>query len=114
MPNYNTFTSVSIHSFTSGCPEVASYATYLNATVVNPQARNNGAYISTLKEVAYWRFDNEGAVMYYDAWVPNLSLWVALYSGVDFTNLVVQKAAILTNFRPQIMERCMGKESGVW
>lgn len=111
-PNYNTFTNATIHSFSSQCPEVASSIVYLNTTVVNPGDSTDGQYISTLKEVAFWRFDDTGAVLYYDAWIPNLSLWFAKYSGVELDGnglipAVAQKVAI-ESLCGQIMQRCTG------
>jgi hypothetical protein len=63
--NYNTFTNATIHSFSSQCPEVASSVVYLNTTVVKPGDPTDGQYTSTLKEVAFWRFDDASAVLYY-------------------------------------------------
>ena len=33
-------------------------------------------------KVAFWRFDDTGAVIYYDAWFSNLADFVRLYSGL--------------------------------
>jgi hypothetical protein len=100
-PFYGAFTNARLVSFTSGCPEVASSVVYLDTTVVYPHGAAppsggllapapppNGSYISTLKEIAFWRFDEKGAVLYYDAWIPNLPLWFDIYSGKDFSDLV--------------------------
>jgi hypothetical protein len=82
VPNYNTFTSINITSFSSQCPEIASSVVYLHATIYHLGAEDHGKYISTLKEIAFWRFDDADAVLYYDAWIPNLLLWFDKYSGV--------------------------------
>jgi hypothetical protein len=52
--------------------------------------------------VTFWRFDEVGAVLYYDSWTPNLPLWFKEYSGLalDANGLVpkvAQEAAIATN-----------------
>ena len=56
-PSYNTFTRATINHFSSQCAEIASSVVYLDATVVDPGAANDGSYVSTLKEVAFWRFE---------------------------------------------------------
>lgn len=111
-PNYNAFTSITMNSFSSQCAEVASSVVYLHTYVVKPGDPTNGQYVSTLKEIAFWRFDDEGAVLNYDAWIPNLPLWFSKYSGValDGTGLfsvVAQKAAV-TNLCTQVMKLCTG------
>ena len=67
--------------FTSGCPTVASSVVYFRTTVSNPNATNDGQYLTTLKQVAFWEFDRRGAVLKYDAWIPNIRLYTALSSG---------------------------------
>ena len=37
--------------------------------------------IDTIKQIAFWRFDDSGAVLYYDAWIPNLSDYTTLLYG---------------------------------
>jgi hypothetical protein len=107
-PSYAAFTSAKVVEFTSGCPEVATSVAYLETRVDNPNATNNGAYLSTLKEIAFWRFDDTGAVAFYDAWIPNLALWNTLSEGgADFSNPFVQVATI-HQLCPVIQERCVG------
>ncbi|KAJ8068530.1 hypothetical protein OCU04_004080 [Sclerotinia nivalis] len=67
LPSYNAFTSYQLHSSPSGCPEVASTVVYLNTTVVHPGSHTNRQYVTRIKEIAFWRFDDTGAVLYYDA-----------------------------------------------
>ncbi|KAF7935332.1 uncharacterized protein EAE97_008239 [Botrytis byssoidea] len=107
-PNYNAFTSYELHAFTSGCPEVASTIAYLNTTIVNPGSPSHGKYVTKIKEIAFWRFDDTGAVLYYDAQIPNLSLWFAKFTGADISNVAVQTLDIVTNLCPQIQARCTG------
>ena len=54
---------------------------YFRTTVSNPNATNDGQYLTTLKQVAFWEFDRHGAVLKYDAWIPNIRLYTALSSG---------------------------------
>ncbi|TEY87357.1 hypothetical protein BOTCAL_0003g00370 [Botryotinia calthae] len=107
-PNYNAFTSYELHAFTSGCPEEASSIVYLNTTIMHPCSTSHGQYVTKIKEIAFWRFDENGAVLYYDAHIPNLSLWFAKYTGTGISNVAVQTLDIVTNLCPQIQARCTG------
>ena len=62
---------------------------------------------STLKQVAFWRFDSNGLVTLYDAWIPNLQKWAAIEIGVDPSSLTVQALAS-TELCPTIQQRCTG------
>lgn len=55
-PNYIALTKAQIVSFQSQCANVASSVVYFTSTVVNPNATNNGAFFSALKQVrgALW------------------------------------------------------------
>ena len=71
---------------------------------------NNGQYLSTLKQVAFWRFDDDGAVTAYDAWIPNLSDWDFLAEGrQNISNPFIQELTI-QYLCPLIMQRCQGKD----
>ncbi|GAB1312614.1 hypothetical protein MFIFM68171_02824 [Madurella fahalii] len=74
-------TSYKIVEFSSACREVAASVVYLYCSVVNPGSPDHGKALAPLKQVAFWRFDNEGAVLNYDAWIPNLNAWVQKTSG---------------------------------
>ena len=37
-------------------------------------------------KIAFWRFDHEGAVIKYDAWIPSLDDWIELIDGAPTTN----------------------------
>ena len=80
-PLYGVFSDVRVVEFTSGCPSVASSVVYFRTTVFNPNATNNGQYLTTLKQVAFWEFDKRGAVVKYDAWIPNVRLYTSIVSG---------------------------------
>ncbi|KAL0060193.1 hypothetical protein AAF712_013040 [Marasmius tenuissimus] len=98
-----------IVEFSSGCPDVASSVVYLHTTQVNPETgeRVPGAKDAPLKQIAFWRFDSTGAVLKYDAWIPNLPLWINASSGIDYTNPVVQ-SAVPTTLCPAIQQNCQG------
>ncbi|KAJ7350014.1 hypothetical protein DFH08DRAFT_672177, partial [Mycena albidolilacea] len=68
--------------FTSGCPEVAASTVYLSISTLNPD-NSTGPFLTALKQIAFWQFDTEGAVLKYDAWIPNLDLSAPLSSGRD-------------------------------
>ncbi|KAL9607707.1 MAG: hypothetical protein Q9167_007399 [Letrouitia subvulpina] len=74
-PSYDAFTKAEVVEFTSGSPDVAASVVYFTSSVVNPNATNNGEFINYLKQVAFWRFDEKGAVLKYDAWIPNVRLY---------------------------------------
>ncbi|KAJ7061662.1 hypothetical protein C8F01DRAFT_1210252 [Mycena amicta] len=78
-PN-GVFSKATLVEFTSGCPSVAASTVYLQVNTLNPD-NSTGAYLTTLKQVAFWRFDNHGAVLKYDAWIPNLDPVVSLMHG---------------------------------
>jgi len=107
-PLYTALTEATIVEFTSGCPEVAASVVYLKSTVVHPNATNNGQYVSTLKEIAFWRFDDEGAVLYYDAWIPNLEVWTSIEGGgANFSSPAVQ-AGTIESLCTNIQGSCVG------
>ncbi|KAL8790202.1 MAG: hypothetical protein Q9213_000733 [Squamulea squamosa] len=97
-PLYGVFSDVRVVEFTSGCPSVASSVVYFRTTVSNPNATNNGQYLTTLKQVAFWEFDIQGAVIKYDAWIPSIRLYTSIVSGrgntVDPPPPAAQAAAI--------------------
>ncbi|KAL8741418.1 MAG: hypothetical protein Q9190_005972, partial [Brigantiaea leucoxantha] len=80
-PRYGAFAKAEIVEFTSGSPDVAATVVYFTTRVFNPNATNNGEYITTLKQVAFWNFDKEGAVLKYDAWIPNIRLYGSVSAG---------------------------------
>lgn len=95
---YSIFSDVRVVEFTSGCPSVASSVVYFTTTVHNPNATNDGQYLTTSKQVAFWEFDRRGAVIKYDAWIPNLRLYANIVAGrgsiVDPLPPAAQAAAI--------------------
>ncbi|KAL8951846.1 MAG: hypothetical protein Q9222_002194 [Ikaeria aurantiellina] len=86
-PTYTAFTRAQIVEFTSGCETTAASVVYFTNSVVNPNATNNGQYVTTLKQIAFWTFDDQGLVLKYDAWIPNLRLYSSVVSGRGMTNV---------------------------
>ncbi|KAI4148021.1 MAG: hypothetical protein L6R39_002920 [Caloplaca ligustica] len=76
-PSYTAFTKAQVVEFTSGCPEVATSVVYFTTSVVNANSSDNGKYVTTLKQVAFWEFDSAGAVLKYDAWIPNIRFYTS-------------------------------------
>lgn len=62
--------------FTSGCPDVASSVVYLRTGVVDEKTGklDTSKPTTTLSQVAFWKFDESGAVLNYHAWIPNLQV----------------------------------------
>ncbi|XMA15213.1 hypothetical protein WAI453_008004 [Rhynchosporium graminicola] len=95
-------------SYTSGCPGVAASVVYLHTT----KFTENGTIDATVKptilsQVAFWRFDSSGAVLQYNAWLPELAMWTKLAIGVDTSNSFVQ-TAVRSTLCTQIQENCSG------
>jgi len=44
--------------------------------------------------MAFWKFDDEGAVLKYDAWIANLNDWVQVATGAAVANAQYQAASI--------------------
>ena len=80
-PLFDTWTKAEVVSFTSGCPEVASSVVYGTTSGINPNASTYGQTITKIKQVAFWRFDDKGAVIAYDAWLPSLQQYTDLLYG---------------------------------
>ncbi|KXS94387.1 hypothetical protein AC578_6589 [Pseudocercospora eumusae] len=103
------FYKAEVVEFTSGCPEVASSLVYLRTGHVDPQTGelDDSKQKTTLAQVAFWRFDDQGRVLKYHAWIPNLEKWTHVAIGQDFTNLLTQKvtSAVLC---PTIQKMCSG------
>ena len=114
-PNYVAFTKAQIVEFTSGCPSVAASTVYFTNAVVNPNATNNGQYRTTLKQVAFWEFDDQGRVLKYDAWIPNLRLYSATSSGRGTSNLIppspAQQATAIQTLCGTTQKLCYGNNT---
>ena len=109
-PSFAVWTSAKIVSFASGCAEVASSVVYLETRVYKPGTPDHNKYLSTLKQVAFWRFDDEGAVLKYDAWIPNLGEWDYLALGQKNISNPVMQGQIIGGVCPLVQQRCQGKD----
>jgi hypothetical protein len=61
-------------------------------------------------QVAFWKFDKHGAVLKYDAWLPNLNDWIQANMGVIISNpqyeiQTIQQICIVTQ------QRCTGSNT---
>ncbi|KAI9748684.1 MAG: hypothetical protein M1815_003041 [Lichina confinis] len=93
-PNGIVLNRAEVVSFQSQCPEVASSVVYLYTSRYNAETGTLGEEISILKQIAFWRFDDDGAVLYYDAWIATLQPWSTVTSGVDPSQPGVGEATI--------------------
>ncbi|KAJ6451285.1 hypothetical protein C8R45DRAFT_1113619 [Mycena sanguinolenta] len=83
---------------------------YLNISTINPD-NSSGAYITALKQTAFWRFDKDGAVLDYEAWIPSLDRFVNLVNGVpDFYTPGPMNATILSVCEQQA-QTCVGNNT---
>ena len=104
------FSKATVVEFSSGCPEVAASVAWLETRVDNANLSTNGQYLSTLKQVAFWRFDDTGAVTSYDAWIPNLADWDFLAEGQQNITNPYAQAATIEGLCPIIQQRCVGAD----
>ncbi|KAL1876958.1 hypothetical protein Daus18300_002565 [Diaporthe australafricana] len=75
-PTYATWTNATITHFVSECPEIAATVVYGNTMGVNPEVPSTyQKLVATIKQIGFWRFDDDGAVLKYDAWLPTLQAW---------------------------------------
>ena len=58
-------------------------------------------------QAAFWKFDEHGAVLKYDTWIPNLNNWIEASLGISISNPQVEMQTI-----PQLcavtQQRCTG------
>ena len=110
-PLYLYFARAEIISFSSECPEVASSVVYFRTYHKAPN-QTTATYVSTLKQVAFWRFDHAGAVLHYDAWIPNLGAFVNAQDGLPRPDSVLpvpeQHLDIQEELCPAIQASCTG------
>ncbi|KAK8163054.1 hypothetical protein BKA80DRAFT_274382 [Phyllosticta citrichinensis] len=99
-----------IVSFVTGCPEIAASVVYLRTGHVDPETavHTPGPQDTTLKQVAFWRFNEEGLVVRFEAWIPSLAIWTSISSGIDYNDKTVQRGTIVQQLCPQIQQRCTG------
>lgn len=85
-PANAAITGYKIAEFSSQCRDVAASVVYLYCSVVNPGSPDHGKPLPPLKQVAFWRFDKQGAVLKYDAWIPNLNSWFEATTGAQVSD----------------------------
>ncbi|MCJ1250181.1 hypothetical protein MMC30_007407 [Trapelia coarctata] len=107
-PTNGVFTSAEVVQFQSECPEVASSTVYFTSRAYDPGQPDDGKFLAILKQVAFWRFDKNGAVLKYDAWIPNLNKWSAVTNGVDISAVVQAQAPTIQGLCGAIQQRCVG------
>ncbi|CZT23325.1 uncharacterized protein RCC_09037 [Ramularia collo-cygni] len=95
-------------NFVSACPEVASSVVYLRTGIVSESGElDRSAPTSTLSQIVFWRFDDQGAVEKYQAWSPNVQAWTQASTGIDYSNMTIQQMAP-QGLCPQIQSICTG------
>ncbi|KAI9786480.1 MAG: hypothetical protein M1839_006940 [Geoglossum umbratile] len=90
----SVITKAEIVEFSSSCPEVAASVVYLETGKMDPANPGKMEKLATLKQVAFWRFDDCGAVLKYDAWIPNLNAWIENVLGTPISNPFLQAVTI--------------------
>lgn len=79
----------------SECPEVAASVVYGKTMGVNASVpATYQKRVSTIKQVAFWQFDDDGAVLKFDAWIPTLQQW--WNATHDVANYPVDEALVRT------------------
>ena len=68
---------------------------YGATTGINPDyTATYGKQVTNITQVAFWRFDDQGRVLYYDAWLPTLSAYTDELYGTSSTNATFQGQVI--------------------
>ncbi|KAJ7863404.1 hypothetical protein B0H13DRAFT_1638196 [Mycena leptocephala] len=109
VPPNGAISNATLVEFTSGCPEVAASTVYLTVSTTNPD-NSTGPFITALKQIAFWRFDDEGAVLKYDAWIPNLGNFTNLLFGFD-TNSVAGMTNVIGGICQLQSTTCVGNNT---
>lgn len=94
-PTYATWTNATVTHFVSQCAEVAASVVYGKTMGVNASfAATYQKQVSTIKQVVFWHFDDTGAVLKFDAWLPTLQQW--WNTTHDVANHPVNEAGVRT------------------
>ncbi|KAK4208980.1 hypothetical protein QBC37DRAFT_443604 [Rhypophila decipiens] len=105
-PLQAAITSYKITEFSTQCKDVAASVVHLYCSVVDgPDA---GKVLPPLKQIAFWKFDDKGAVLRYDAIIPNLNAWVILATGVPVFGPTEAQLASIQQICFITMSRCHG------
>ncbi|KAH6972594.1 hypothetical protein EDB80DRAFT_596284 [Ilyonectria destructans] len=106
--NPTIFSEAKIVEFNSGCPDVATSTVYLKLSrvdIANPTVPVQ--FVTYLKQVAFWRFNDKGEIAHYDAWIPNLQAFVEMNFGGPLSNPAAQ-AGFKQTICGLAMQRCVG------
>jgi hypothetical protein len=106
-PAKAAITSYQITEFSSQCKDVAASVVYLYCSVVDPGSPNHGKQLPPLKQVAFWRFDKQGAVLKYDAWIPNLNAWLEATTAASVSDPEYRAQSIM-EICGATQQRCRG------
>ncbi|KKY30432.1 hypothetical protein UCDDA912_g09638 [Diaporthe ampelina] len=106
-PTYATWTNATITHFVSECPEVAASVVYgktmgVNASVPSTYQKR----VSTIKQIAFWHFDDDGAVLKFDAWIPTLQQW--WNTTHDVAHSPVNEALVRAQLCQATQAQCIG------
>lgn len=118
------FHKAEVSEFTSGCPEIASSVVNLRTGKMdlNGTYHPGTKFDTTLKQVrehqrtviivwlitvqiAFFKFNEKGEVIAYDAWIPNLQRWTEISNGVNFGSSLVGWGLPVA-LCPEIQKRC--------
>ncbi|KAM5528490.1 hypothetical protein FOXYSP1_18971 [Fusarium oxysporum f. sp. phaseoli] len=106
--NPTIFSEAKIVEFNSGCSDVATSTVYLKLSkvdIANPTVPIQ--FVTYLKQIAFWRFNEEGEITHYDAWIPNLQAFVERNFGEPLSNPGAQ-AGFKQTICGLAMQRCVG------
>ena len=61
-------------------------------------------------QIAFWKFDDRGAVLKYDAWIPNLNDWIVAGLGISISSPQVDTQSI-QQLCAATQQRCTGSNT---
>jgi hypothetical protein len=61
-------------------------------------------------QVAFWKFDEEGAVLKYDAWITNVNAWIEASTGIPISNPQLE-AGTIQQVCSLTQQRCTGSNT---
>ncbi|KAI7785265.1 hypothetical protein LA080_007549 [Diaporthe eres] len=106
-PTYATWTNSTVTHFVSECPEVAASVVYGKTMGVNASVpATYRKEVSTIKQVGFWQFDDDGAVLKFDAWIPTLQKWWNTTHAV--AHFPVNEALVRTQLCQATQAMCTG------
>jgi hypothetical protein len=106
-PLKGAITSYKITSFSSQCRNVAASMVNLYLAVYDPGSPDHGKPLAPIRQLAFWRFDDKGAVIKYDAYISNLNDWYESTVGTSINDPQLQ-AATIQELCQVTQSRCTG------